>query len=388
MDNPIKVCILTTSMQRYENDNRSPFILELAKAIKKNYADVSIVTMHVPRSKTKEKIYNIPIRRLKYFVQNYEILQETRAGIPAAWRKSKLSIFLIFFFLMRLTAHLAIHGYKFDVIHANWTISSLGAVLAKPFHKRPVVTTLHGSDVELIKKFPIFKFPTRFALDGSDAIICVSTALKNEVIDMGINTKKIYVIPNGIYPEQFSAHLNNYKKNEILFIGSLTRNKGAHLLLEAFRPIKNDYPNFTVRIIGDGPEEKRLAQTSTELEINDNVIIQKSIPHNEIGKVMQEAFMFVLPSINEGFGIVLLEALASGLPCIAFDSGGVKDILGEGRGILVEPGNVNALSLAIANLIKDREIYCNLSENGIVFSKNFHWDIIAKQVVAIYKNVL
>jgi len=388
MNNTIKVCIITTSMQRYTNDNRSPFIFDLASAIQKRKIDVSIIAMHVQDTQKKEEMENIPVRRLKYFFEKYEVLQETRAGIPAAWEKNKMSIILIILFFMRLTIFLAIHGHEFDLLHANWTLSALSAVLTKPFHRRPVVTTLHGSDIFSATKYRLFKIFTKIAIGASDTVICVSTILKDAITDMGFNRKKIFVIPNGIFVENFTPKIKNNRKNEILFIGSLTRKKGAHLLIEAFSQIMNSFPNFSIRIVGDGPEEEKLKQVSKKLGVEENVIIQKSIPHDKIGKMMQEAFMFVLPSINEGFGIVLLEALASGLPCIAFDSGGVKDVLGDGRGILVEPENVNALSSAITNLINDREMYCKLSENGIVFSQNFHWEIIAKQVVEIYKNVL
>jgi len=388
MKNNIKVAIITTSMPRYIHDNRSPFILDLGMAIKSLGNNVSIISMHVPNTSKEEVIGNIHVKRLPYFFERYELLQETRAGIPAAWRKNKFSIFLVLFFLVRLTIFLIIHGHEFDVIHANWTLSSLSAVISKPFHKRPVVTTLHGSDIFSASKYNIFKFPTKISLKGSNKIICVSTALQNEILQMGIAKNIISVIPNGITTDYFYVNSSIDRKKEILFVGSLTQNKGVRFLLESFSQIHKKYPKFSLRIIGDGPEEKFLKKISKKLGLEENVTIHKSIPHNEIGSVMRKSYMFVLPSFQEGFGVVLLEALASGLPCIAFASGGVKDVLGDGRGILVEPGNAKELTSAMEVLINDYDLYKALIEKGQTFSRQYSWDSIAKRVVSVYEKIL
>lgn len=388
MENALKVGILTTSMPRYENDNRSPFILELASAIEKMGNQVEIISMHVPNTAKEEIIKNIYIKRLQYFFQRYEFLQDTRAGIPAAWRKNKITIFLVFFFFLRLVIYLIFHGHEYNLLHANWTLASLSAVISKPFHKRPIVTTLHGSDIFSASKNILFRILTKFTLKGSNAIICVSKALKNSIMELGIPENKILVIPNGINTEYFFANKNDTKVKEILFVGSLTRNKGVGFLLDAYSKIYRKFPEFSLRIIGDGPEEELFKNHSKELGLDRKIIFQESIPHNEIGSIMRRSYMFVLPSLQEGFGVVLLEALASGLPCIAFDSGGIKDILGDGRGVLVQPGNVEELYLAIELLIINREMYEKLSEKGLEFSKDFSWNIIATRIINLYKQIL
>lgn len=386
--NRMKVCVVTTSMPRYENDHKSPFILDLARSIQLKGTAVSIVGMHIPKTMSKDYLYNIPVRRLHYFIEKYESLQSTRAGIPAEWSKNKCALFLVFLYLMRLIIFLSFNGKKFDIIHANWTIASLAAILTKPFHRKPVVTTLHGSDIFSANKHTLFKYPTFLALNGSDALICVSNALKNEISNLNIPSNKIFVIPNGVDLNKFNDQTNLQRKKIILYVGSLTKKKGVHLLLEAFSIVNRIQPDFELKIIGDGPEEMYLHNISSKLSIKDKVNFYESMPHNEIGKIMQESFMFVLPSIDEGFGVVLVEALASGLPCIAFNSGGVTDILDENQGILVEPGNVSELSSAINELITNRNLYNRLSVSGREIAKEFDWNLIAERVIQIYSRVI
>lgn len=383
----MKVCLLTTSFPRFENDFKSPFILDLAQSIQKRGIDISIVGMHIPGTDSVGTLYTIPVRRLHYFFERFEKLQSTKGGIPAEYSKNKLSVFLVFLFLVRLTIYLIINGRKYDIIHANWTLASLAAVLSKPFHQRPVVTTLHGSDIFSALKFRQFKIPTFIALNGSNLLICVSTALKTALENMGIPSPKIKVVPNGVDAEKFFNREKINRKKNILYVGSLTKNKGVHLLLEAFSKLSYKYPGFRLVITGDGPEEENLRNLSEKLLIKNKVDFYGSKPHDEIGSIMSDSFLFVLPSKDEGFGVVLIEALASGLPCVAFNSGGVKDILSNNNGILVEPENVSELSCAIEKLITNRNLYKQLSANGIDVAKEYKWDTIAEKIIEIYYSI-
>jgi glycosyltransferase involved in cell wall biosynthesis len=383
----MKICIVTTSMPRYEDDNRSPFILDLALALRKQGKDVSLVTMHSPGLPIREDIRGIPIWRLRYASDSQERLDFTRAGIPAAWKSSRKTGIYLIKLLVKFTSFLITHGKNYDILHSNWTIAALASILSKPFHNRPILLTLHGSDVYLAKKVMGLRFFTRWVINHCNHVICVSNALKKEVIALGLAETKVTVIPNGVNTLDYLPR-KNLMHPIILFIGSLTEQKGVRYLLEAFADVHRSFQDSKLIIIGEGPELERLIALTQQLGIQENVSFEDAVAHSRVSTIMQESSIFVLPSINEGFGLVLLESLANGLPAIAFNSGGVGDILGEGAGLLVEPGNVEQLANAIKKLITDKDLYAHVRKQGFKKSQDFSWDIVATRVSGIYESVL
>jgi glycosyltransferase involved in cell wall biosynthesis len=211
--------------------------------------------------------------------------------------------------------------------------------------------------------------------------------LKEEVIALGLPETKVSVIPNGVNTLDYLPQ-NEPKNPIILFIGSLTEQKGVKYLLEAFADVNRCFQDSKLRIVGEGPELENLITLTQQLGIEENVTFDGVVAHSKVSTIMQESSIFVLPSENEGFGLVLLESLANGLPAIAFNSGGVRDILSEGAGILVEPGNVEQLANAIKNLITDKDLYAQIRKQGFQKSKNFSWEIVATKVSDIYESIL
>jgi glycosyltransferase involved in cell wall biosynthesis len=383
----MKICIVTTSMPRYEDDNRSPFILDLALASQRQGKNISLVTMHSPGFPIEENIRGVPIWRLRYAKDSQERLDLTRAGIPAAWKSSRVTGIYLFKLLVKFTSYLITNGKKYDILHSNWTIAAFASILSKPFHNRPILVTLHGSEVYSSKKVLGLRVFTRWVLHHCNHVVCVSNALKEEVIALGLPETKVSVIPNGVNTLDYLPQ-NEPKNPIILFIGSLTEQKGVKYLLEAFADVNRCFQDSKLRIVGEGPELENLITLTQQLGIEENVTFDGVVAHSKVSTIMQESSIFVLPSENEGFGLVLLESLANGLPAIAFNSGGVRDILSEGAGILVEPGNVEQLANAIKNLITDKDLYAQIRKQGFQKSKNFSWEIVATKVSDIYESIL
>jgi len=383
----MKICIVTTSMPRYEDDNRSPFILDLALALQRQGKDISLVTMHSPGLPIKEDIRGIPIWRLRYAKDAQERLDLTRAGIPAAWKSSRKTGFYLFKLLIKFTSFLITYGKNYDILHSNWTIAAFASILSKPFHNRPILLTLHGSEVYSSKEVLGLRIFTRWVLNHCNHVVCVSNALKEEVVALGLTETKVTVIPNGVNTLDYLPQ-KSPTNPIILFIGSLTEQKGVKYLLEAFADVNRSFQDSHLRIVGEGPELEKLITLTQRLGIQENVSFEDVVAHSKVSTIMQESSIFVLPSMNEGFGLVLLESLANGLPAIAFNSGGVRDILSDGAGILVEPGNVEQLANAIKNLITDKDLYAHIRKQGFQKSKNFSWDIVATKVSDIYESIL
>ena len=348
---------------------------------------VTVVAMHTSGAAKQEILENILIVRLKYLPERWETLQETRAGIPAAWKKNKISIVLIVLYIIRMLGFLIKNGYKFEIIHAQWTISSFAAMLYKPFFKGKVVTTVHGSDVFSIKTSSFLKKITKVTLLKSDRIICVSSALKSQLENWGIDSNKISVIPNGVDLDRFP--LNKFDKEKIiLFVGSLTKNKNVNVLIQSFAKIHLIYNDYKLIIIGDGDELSKLKDLAFSLKVENSIEFVGSLSPEDISKNMLIASIFVLPAINEGFGVVLVEALAAGLPCIGSNSGGITDIITENVGYLFTPNDFDQLTDILIHLIDDKDCYQLLSKNArLHVEENFQWKNIVKKFREEFENI-
>lgn len=387
-ENNLRVLIITTSFPRWKGDNRSPFIFEKAKALVEKGCDVTVVALHTPGSKSFEEIDGVRINRIRYSPDKLEILQATRAGIPAAWNKNKFIIFLILIFILKLSFFLIKNKNKYDIIHSNWTISSFSAVISKRFHKKPIITSIHGSDINQAIKNPFFRFLTNIVINSSNKIICVSNNLREKIINLVETPPPLLVIPNGVYTNIFFPDFSN-KKKIILFVGSLTQNKRVDLLIKSFGNIFPIINNFSLCIVGDGPEEQSLKELANKHLPKSRVKFTGSLSREEISNLMRESYILILPSINEGFGVVLIEALASGLPCIGANSGGIVDIINEEVGILFSLDNGHELENAILTLVKNEMIYEKMSKQARIIAVNkYDWSIVSEKIIEAYKDLI
>ena len=187
--------------------------------------------------------------------------------------------------------------------------------------------------------------------------ICVSKEVKNFTIEKAnISEHKLEVIENGV-PDTFFSTISSdrLESNNSLVIGTVARlseQKGIKYLLHAAKRIIKQFSNITFIIAGSGPLASQLKELSIKLGISDKVKFLGF--RNDIPKILSGIDIFVLPSLWEGMPNVVLEAMFAGKPVIATDTGGSKDIIDNGiNGVLVEPGNSEALAEAILKLLKN-----------------------------------
>jgi len=384
MNSQKKICILTTSFPRWKDDSRAPFILEMAKSLEKKGVNVEVITMHSPNALTNEIIFNVRVVRLRYLPDRWEFLQSTRAGIPSAWKKNPFTLIALFLFILRSFFFLLRNGHKYEIIHSQWTISALVSMLYKPFFKGKLLVTLHGSDVFLATKLPGVLWVTKKVLRSMSSIICVSEVLKAELLKWGIDGEKIRIIPNGVDLERFNLPLIERLPN-ILYVGSLTKNKNVATLIKGFAKFEQEYPDFYLTIIGEGLELGNLKKLGNNLGIDNKVKFLGSLSPDEVAKHMLSSSIFVLPSINEGFGVVLIEAMAAGLPCLGTKSGAIPYILQENPEILFDPLDFVSLSKKMTNIINNKNVYTHLQLSGkrLVVEK-YNWEIISGQILEQY----
>ncbi len=382
----MKIAFVTTNYPRWKNDNRAPFIHGLAQTLKQKGCNVRVVTMHNPGSKQYEIIDGIEIIRLRYAWNKAETLQSTPAGIPIEWKKNFRSKILLAVFFFHLLIRLPRLLRGVDVVHAHWTLSGLAVRLSKVFHGIPYVLTVHGSDIYQANG-PLLTKINRFSLVGASHIMCVGSDLANEVTKLGLDSSKIKVISMGVNTERFSVLPLCARKNQILYVGSLIKRKAVDTLLIAFSQIPSI--EYELLIVGDGPERENLLLLNDSFPGSHRVHFLGTVAPEKVIELNSYSKVFVLPSIEEGLGVVLLEALSAGTPCIASRVGGIPDAIDESVGRLVEPNCPQQIARALMELLSDGQLWqeCSLAARKRA-EDTFDWQVIATKTLQIYKAAL
>jgi glycosyltransferase involved in cell wall biosynthesis len=224
-------------------------------------------------------------------------------------------------------------------------------------------------------------------LSRCDQISAISCALAEAAGATGISTSRIAVIPNGVNLAQFAPY-SGPRENTIVFVGTLIKRKGVNFLLQALPKVTSLHPGVQLVVIGEGPEEPTWRALAHELGITQQVAFVGWQPREQVRAWMQKARLLVLPSVEEGLGVVLLEALACGTPIVGADVGGIRDVVIPEVGVLVPPANSDALAQAINELLGDQSRWMRMSEQARQRAANhYDWLKIAARFVELYQEM-
>lgn len=284
-----------------------------------------------------------------------------------------------------------------DIIHSHGYKSNIYAVLSNIKNKKPLVSTCHNwINSNAIMGF--YTFLDKFFLKRFDAVISVSTPVKELLLKSGISKKKISLIENGVNLERFQVNGNgenlrkefgidsNYKI--IGTVGRLTKEKGHTYFLKAAKKILDSNNDCFFIIIGDGELRKKLEDEAKALGINKRVIFTGK--RTDIPELLSVMDIFVLPSLTEGQPMALLEAMAAKKPVIASTVGDIPKILKNGElGILAPPCNPDAIAegmLSYLNNSKKAEQIALMAYSEI--TENFSSARMAREYLKIYGAVV
>ncbi|MEM2794061.1 MAG: glycosyltransferase family 4 protein [Candidatus Methanomethylicia archaeon] len=277
------------------------------------------------------------------------------------------------------------HGVKIvrkrsvNLIHANSYSPILAGWLISKITKRPLLVTIHdvGSIHGMIfwerwmKQFgrlSILKALIGYAFELlsiklSRNIHTVSETSKKDILQIGFKNKNIYVISNSLDLRLYPGNDNVEYENEIVFIGRLVFYKNLEVVLKALKYMSSQDVKLTV--IGDGPMKKHWQKLAEDLEITDKVEFKGYVPHEEKIKILRRASALVLPSLFEGFGIVILEAWAYKKPVIVSNTPPLNQIVEHGKdGIIVDLFKTEEWAKYISLLINNKELAKELGLNG------------------------
>jgi glycosyltransferase involved in cell wall biosynthesis len=352
--NPLRILHLTTSFPSGPDDAAGPFILRLFEAQEKLGIQCRVLT---PASTSPSTWPDADkVCRFRYAPWSYQRLAQQPGGIPAALAGQPRLYALLPTFLASMGLSLIRLARQHDIIHAHWSVCGAMAVLIQSMHRRPVITTLRGSDVHRAKKSGAFSLLHRKAIQGSHLTVGVSQTMAAELRRQHPGTAdKIRFVPNGVDDAFYSLsternHLS-LSLSKLLFVGSLIPRKGLDVLLKALAMI-NSLSSWALTIAGDGPEGNHLKSLATDLGINTSIRFLGSVSPDGVPQLMNDHHLLILPSYQEGRPNVVLEAMAAALPILATDIDGTRELIQHGKtGWLVPPGEADALSEQLAALL-------------------------------------
>lgn len=277
---------------------------------------------------------------------------------------------------------------KVDVIHAQSSLwGGISAAYVAKKYNIPLVITEHSS----VKRGPYVResYYKRIvnSYKSADSIISVGNGLKKEIEDL-TNRKDIKVIGNLVDLSLFKIRNVERESDEFIFfsVAFLEGEKGFDTLIKAF---SKKFKNKKVRLVigGDGSQRTWLEGIAKSEGVEKQVTFLGALSRDEVASWMNKCDAFVLPSRYETFGVVYIEALASGKPVIGTFNGGAEDIVSKDVGILVEIDNIEDLSYAMEYIIKNIKEY-NPDELRKYCIEKFSANVIIKKIINIYKEVI
>lgn len=287
-----------------------------------------------------------------------------------------------------------------DIIHAHYAIPhAICAIFAKQMTKKDVkiVTTLHGTDITILGVDESLHEMVRYAIDESDGVTAVSNSLREQTIDVFQTNKPIEVIYNFIDPNDnkekdhtidLKQQFNIQSDEKVLIhISNFRKVKRVDDVVNVFKQV-NEQIKSKLLLVGDGPEYKRIYKLVHQLQIEDDVIFLGR--QNNIHDLLSISDLMLLLSDKESFGLVLLEAMISGVPCIGTNVGGIPEVIQHGEdGFICEVGQLDEITEKALLLLTDQQLWSRFSNQARHNATNkFHANKIVAEYEKLYEKLL
>jgi glycogen synthase len=368
-------------------------VRKLAEALVDLDIDVHVLTRGGEESPAEELADGVAIHRIR------EPKRPTDLGEFVAW-------------VERMNSDMLASGvelgdrFSFDLVHGHdWLVANACDHLAKRFGA-PLVTTIHATEYGRHQGW-VDKHPQsyihgveRWITNRSDRVIACSYYMREQIADIfGVEEEGISVIPNGIDPRdlqpQDPAELRrmrlefaNPDQKLMLLVGRLVYEKGFQLALEAMPGVIERLPGTRFLVAGSGTHEAELLRQTEELGLMEHGTFLGWIGDDVLHSLYPIADICVVPSFYEPFGLVALEAMASGCPCLVADTGGLREVVPhEEAGLRFRARDPEALTEMAVRVLGDEQLGKRLVSEGLDHIRRFDWADIAERTVGVYEQL-
>lgn len=287
----------------------------------------------------------------------------------------------------------AVRRQRPQVLNAHnlfYFTSLFGPVLKRTFHI-PLVTTVHLAGVRTGSAFAdalvrVYELSLgRAVLRESDAVIAVSDAVADHLKGMGVPASKVFTVPNGVDFDFFTCAFERRRPREfeILFLGRLVPNKGLRYFIEAARALAPAHPKARFVVIGDGPDKAAALEDVRTSGLSGCFEFVDGVP--DVRDAMKSAYAMARPSLSEGMPLTVLEAMAAGVPVVAFSVAGTPEVVSNGEtGLLVPPADSQELARALSQLMLDPQTARRIGDRARASVRQRSWRDVAEKTLSVY----
>ena len=288
-----------------------------------------------------------------------------------------------------------VREWKLDLLHVHYAIPhAYAGYMAKKMLeeiniKLPMVTTLHGTDITLVGSHPFYKPAVTFSINKSDAVTSVSQNLKDDTLRLFNVKNEIHVVPNFIDMDKHNlnhtdcqrAMMAEEHERIITHISNLRPVKRSLDVIEVFDKIHKEIPSKLI-MVGEGPDKEKAERLCIEKGIEEKVLFVGN--SDEVDKILSYSDLFILPSEKESFGLAALEAMASGVPVISSNTGGLPEVNEQGvSGYLLDIGDTQGMAEKALDILKDDATLNKFKINARKVASRFE----TKNIVPLYEAV-
>ncbi len=400
---PQTVLMITSAFPRDKSDSQGIIIAQLAETMAFLQQRVIVLAPHIPNIPFQYNYGEIIVYRYPFFFPYSVELLAQSPGMFSNFSHSILAkVQLPLLICAELISSIIVcRREHVTIIHSHWILPhGIIGVITGAMLSIPHICSIHGTDVTITRTYPILSKLIRSVARRCKVITVNSSYTLKILTSCGKNIPTPTIIPMGVEQSLPIDHNENRDKENlqrkpiILFVGRLIKLKGVHVLIKAMKRIIIRYPDTSLVIIGDGVYMNSLHDLVSHLHLESLITFTGRISNQEVMTWYQKASIFVLPSISvdgqtEGLGVVLLEAMAYGVPVIGSNIGGIPDIIKDGEnGVLVTPDDPDELSDKIIHLLDDPQLQERISLAGLnTVRQKFNWETIGQKFVLKYNQM-
>jgi glycosyltransferase involved in cell wall biosynthesis len=363
------ILILTHNYVRFPGDHAGHFVHLLAKSLVEAGHRVLVLAPHQMNLRRLQTMDGVEVHRFTYAAPRKETLAyrgNMHQLVAESWTNKLL--FLRFLFSFLRGALLLSSGGKVDLISTQWWIpAGLVGYMFSLWSGKPYVVTSHGTDIRILEKGGLLARVAGRVYRRARYVTTVSSFLKQRLIQsIRLSPEKVRVIPMPVTPETFSpTPLVDQPTKQILCVARFTPQKKLDVFLQACSLLEHKGIDIRDKIVGEGPLRESLLEQIAHLGLENRVALVDTVPQSKLNLLYAESYMCVLPSVEEGFGLVLVEAQLCKRPVIGARSGGITDIVEhDTSGLLVTPDDAQDLASAMERILGDFQLALRLAEGG------------------------